>query len=393
MSHARPGPRPLRVLLIDDQFPFDALGAGFPRARSVLDGLAELSDEVHFWPMAGPDPELANLGHAPRSNVVIIASHGRKLDAYLAEQSDTFDLIWISRPKNMKDFLSSGCWPASRRHRPYLVYDAEAIYAERQIRQAEVQGRELSACEKDGMRSDELELARRADMVVTVSEGEAAVFRSAGIANTVRLSAVERPDPGDQAFERRTDILFLGAIHGDATPNADAVAWYSDRILPPVRRELGGHVRLKVAGINRSAAISGLDGSAIDLLGPVARLGPLFNAARVFVAPTRFAAGIPLKVLSAAAHGVPVVATELLAEQLGWTPERDLLTAPDENGFARQVVRLYRDRSLWSEIRANALARVSQDASEATFRRTMREVVEHARVMRSALSEGVPACG
>jgi hypothetical protein len=37
---------------------------------------------------------------------------------------------------------------------------------------------------------------------------------------------------------------------------------------------------------------------------------------RVFAAPTRYSPGIPLKVHDAAAHGLPVVRTPLMAEQL-----------------------------------------------------------------------------
>ena len=50
----------------------------------------------------------------------------------------------------------------------------------------------------------------------------------------------------------------------------------------------------------------------------VADTEPLYAAHRLFVAPARFAAGAPYKVYEAASFGLPVVATELLREQLGW---------------------------------------------------------------------------
>jgi glycosyltransferase involved in cell wall biosynthesis len=81
----------------------------------------------------------------------------------------------------------------------------------------------------------------------------------------------------------------------------------------------------------------------------------------VFIAPTRFAAGIPLKVLEAAANGVPAVVTPLLATQLAWTPGQELLTADDPQAFAEACARLFEDEALWTRIRRGALARVERD--------------------------------
>src|SRR5207253_7021477 len=87
----------------------------------------------------------------------------------------------------------------------------------------------------------------------------------------------------------------------------------------------------------------------VELLGAVEDLVPLYNRARVFIAPTRFSAGVPLKVYEAAAHGLPVVATDLLARQLGWEPGEDLLAAPasDPDAFASACARLHDDADLW----------------------------------------------
>ncbi len=83
----------------------------------------------------------------------------------------------------------------------------------------------------------------------------------------------------------------------------------------------------------------------------------------MFVAPTRFAGGIPFKVHEAAAHGLPVVATELLCRQVGWTDGREILSGgtDDPARFADRVVSLYEDAALWDTIRAGALARIETE--------------------------------
>ena len=63
-----------------------------------------------------------------------------------------------------------------------------------------------------------------------------------------------------------------------------------------------------MAGRNVAGSLQGVDTSGVVTLGVVDDLGPLFDGARVFIAPTRCAAG-SVKVQTAAAAGVPVVTT------------------------------------------------------------------------------------
>jgi glycosyltransferase involved in cell wall biosynthesis len=94
------------------------------------------------------------------------------------------------------------------------------------------------------------------------------------------------------------------------------------------------------------------------------------------VAPTRFAAGIPLKMHQAAAFGVPVVSTTLIAELAGWRDGHDLLAASDASGFAEACARLHRDETLWTAIRNSALDRCATDCSPAAFRQSVGVILD-----------------
>ena len=83
------------------------------------------------------------------------------------------------------------------------------------------------------------------------------------------------------------------------------------------------------------------------MVGSQDQLEPWYDAARVFVAPVRFAGGVPVKVIEAAASGVPVVASAVLARQLGWMSGREIQHARDADTFARATARLLRDDALW----------------------------------------------
>src|SRR5205823_11059769 len=79
-------------------------------------------------------------------------------------------------------------------------------------------------------------------------------------------------------------------------------------------------------------------------------------------------AGIPLKIIEAAARGVPVVCTPLVAGQLGWEPGVELLIAESAGEFVRAVASLYENRDLWLRVRDASLKRVAKDYSSAAFR-------------------------
>jgi glycosyltransferase involved in cell wall biosynthesis len=111
-------------------------------------------------------------------------------------------------------------------------------------------------------------------------------------------------------------------------------------------------------------------------MGAVIDLTDVYSQARVFVAPTRFAAGIPLKVYDAAAHGVPTVITPILARGIGWIHERDTLVASTPEEFATACYRLHEDRGLWERIRLSALDMVRADCNAAQFDRIVATLLD-----------------
>jgi glycosyltransferase involved in cell wall biosynthesis len=184
------------------------------------------------------------------------------------------------------------------------------------------------------------------------------------------------PTPND--FAGRRDILALGSLYGTETPNFDGLRWFIAEIWPRVREALG-EVRLLIAGFQSEGldAERLLAGPGVVHLGFVADTEALYDTARVFLAPTRFAAGIPFKVHEAASYGVPVMATTLLARQLDWQPGQDLMACPaaEPEAFAADLVRLYSDASLWQDVRESALGRIRSECSRAEFTRVIKGIL------------------
>ncbi len=216
-----------------------------------------------------------------------------------------------------------------------------------------------------------------ADAVISVSAAEQELMEAYG-AREVHLlghALEEAPIPTD--FDARDQIVFLGAIHDDRTPNADSVRWFAAEVLPLLREALGQPaLRLTVVGLVRlSPSIEALDGEAVELTGAVDDLPAALARARVLVAPTRFAAGIPHKVHHAAMLGIPMVATPLIAAQTGWQHEQELLVADDAASFAAACARLYRDTSLWERLREQAMRRAREECAPEAFAARVREIL------------------
>ena len=105
-----------------------------------------------------------------------------------------------------------------------------------------------------------------------------------------------------------------------------------------------------------------------------------YEKSRVFVVPTRFAAGIPLKLLEAMSHGIPAVVTPLVASQLGLSDREGILIGKDDGDFASKVIELYQDEGLWYEIQGKALHYVETNCDQEKMKEELDIIVRPKKV-------------
>jgi glycosyltransferase involved in cell wall biosynthesis len=360
-----------RVLFIDDMIPMRWIGSGFVRSTDVIDVMASLGYGITVYPLAPNRFSLRNVYADIPDSVEVM--HDRDIDglaAFLTARQGYYDAVWVARTHNLDRILPLlDRITAGSGRPPRIVLDTEAIASFRDAARAVVSGR--NDFDLDAAVIREFSNAHSCQSIVAVNGAEAQRLRSLGIADVTVLGHLCRPQPTGRAFADRAGMLFVGAIHEADSPNYDSLLWFIREVLPIVEQSLGWETRLTVAGY--LAADVSLDQfrdhPRVTLRGTVAELERLYDSHRVFVAPTRFAAGAPYKVHEAAAFGLPVVATELLREQLGWENGTDLLAAPasDPAEFAKHIVTFYRDPSEWEKVRANALARIQAEHGRAPY--------------------------
>jgi glycosyltransferase involved in cell wall biosynthesis len=244
----------------------------------------------------------------------------------------------------------------------------------------EALGRALEGAPVDKIREQqeldrEIALTAGATLLIAVNEYEAEQFRAATSIPVRVIGHRLEVAPSIAAFDERSDILFVGLLDHDGSPNTDSIVWFVQEVMPELDRLLGSDYRLKLAGRNASKRIQSLGGPRIELLGRVDDLTFCYDAARLFVAPTRYAAGLPQKVHEAAAFGLPCVTTSLLARQLGWKSGVELIAADNPTDFAAACARLYTDEELWRQLRLSAIRRIKQDCDPLEFSRTVGDIL------------------
>lgn len=368
-------PQSRRTLFLDDRVPHRWLGSGFPRTQAILRTLVKQGYFVTFYPMSAPDEDWPLVYSDMPRRIEFMTGYGlQMLEAFLRSRAGYYGTIIISRPHNMAIFQTIRTAYPSWFEKTKIIYDAEALFAGREIELRRVAGTPMKDDEIQRLILDEVRLAAAADSVVSVSAAERAAFLKHGIDRVNVLGHANPPSPTPRTFHERSGFLFVGAIHEEASPNGDGVIWFIDEILPRITAALG-NVRVTIAGVNRSEKISRLAGSSITITGHVADLTEHYNSSRVFIAPTRYAAGIPHKVHEAAANGLPVVATPLLASQLEWEDGNSLSVGSNAESFAQKCIELYTNPELWQGLRDSALRRIAAECSMELFEARLNEIL------------------
>ncbi|MCC5866645.1 MAG: glycosyltransferase [Wenzhouxiangella sp.] len=357
-----------RLLIIDDRVPHVELGAGYPRAGDLIRALLRLGHSVTLYPTIKGSEDWGSVYRSMPPELEVMQGPGLLgLPEFVAARRGYYDRVLISRPHNLARLPVvlgdlRAAFPGAE-----LIYDAEAVVTPRETARRRLYGEQIDASEARRELESELALADLVDRVIAVSAREAALFEHGGRTAVHVLGHRLELQPTSQPFVERSGFLFVGALRDDESPNVDSLLWFCEHVAPRLRAELGPAFRLFVAGDASASRLAGLDADWLHLLGRLDSLELVFSACRVFIAPTRFAAGIPHKLHDAAARGLPAVATSLLAEQLGWQAGKELLVADTAADFADACLALYRDALRWQSIREAALFAVERDGSPASF--------------------------
>lgn len=375
-----------RVLVIEDLVPDPRLGSGFGRAAEVLRTFHEMGvayDVVAVNPTVKVDDyEFGD---------VMLYRHwmpGESVEAVLNRSPGIYSHIWVCRSHNLARFyelfkVHKDVWNTK------IVCDTEAVSVQRTIELAKLQGGAPSENEIIDLVAAEFNASAIVDRFIAVNERDVSFIQSIGLRNVSIIShtasGIER---STRKWKDRSRLLFVGAVHSPLAPNFDSLKWFlrgSDKMLAKHGK------RLTFAGywdeaILREFRENNLH-AHVDFVGMVSeqRLSELYEESIVALAPTRYSAGIPCKVVESMLTGTPIVMTELLADQIGISAEAraDMAVAKiDAKGdnFCQAVSRLIEDEEWWNTVRKTQLDYADSKFSHHAFNQEVKAVLQQVNV-------------
>ncbi len=150
-------------------------------------------------------------------------------------------------------------------------------------------------------------------------------------------------------------VFFVGDLSWP--PNAEGVRWFARAVWPLILRARAS-ARAEILGRSAPANLQRLSTSNFVLLGEGGDTRQHWARSSVAVVPLLSGGGTRLKILEAAACGVPVVSTPVGTEGLELEPGREIRVAGDTADFAAAVVGLLADPEAAARQAAAARARV-----------------------------------
>ena len=260
------------------------------------------------------------------------------LDDIFEKEQRHFDLILIARPGNIRHLATL----KQRTPETPVVYFTHDLHFLRTQRTADnlsdLKEQRAILRKSDRLKTLETEIFRTVDLVLHISEAEDAVAQDLEPHTSVVLHpVVSAPSQRRHHNERAnaTSVLFVGNFAH--APNITAAIWLVNTIWPLVIAQRPD-LQLLIVGKNPPNDLK--SDESVEILGYVDNLSELLNSVGLGVAPLLEGAGVKGKVLSALAHGLPMVTTSIGAEGI-INNERhcDAITQADSTeAFAAEIL-------------------------------------------------------
>ena len=316
----------LHILYLDDRVPHRDLGDQYRRSNDILHALLKGGHHVMLASMHLPMESLATEYRDISQDVELIDAtvSGECIRQYLP----TVDVVWISKPRNL-DFVLERMTEVGRLSAK-IVYEPGSTFSDRQRLHISPRSPELPSKILEVRIKRDVALAVAADAVIVQTPSDLVNAERENLSNVHMVSHSLAATPTPASFDCRKTFLFIGAQHSEEEANVDQMRYFCSEIWPELRRRTGAELVVADSGIDID--MCDID-DGVRIVGSDKDLASVYNEARVFISPARYAAGIPFEVHDAAARGVPAVVSDPVGQSLGWKDGTDVLIAKDAATF------------------------------------------------------------
>ena len=303
---------------------------------------------------------------------VLYAPHWPSIGAYLNAHGEELEHVIVHRVGVFKDLASDlkRLCPNAR-----IVFNTVDLHHLREERQAAVEQSDKLKRQAQATRKTEIELARRSDAIVVVSDHEKVLLQEAVPNKPVFHLPLTRDIPGAGAadFSQRHGIAFLGNyLH---PPNIDAVLHFVQQVWPALHAKMPS-VELLVGGAQMTAEVEELGlASGVRTIGYVEDLADFFGRIRLTIAPLRYGAGAKGKVISSLCHGIPTVASPIAAEGLNLKDGREILIAESAEDWVTHLQSAYCNEQIWRDLSSNGLKAMHRSHSLEAGAKALKQIL------------------
>ncbi len=295
----------------------------------------------------------------------------KSVDEILANRSDEFDIVLISRVGPASKHLGT---VRNRSPKAKVIFNTVDLHFLREQREAELSQNPEAIRKAERTRMSELQAVASSDLTIVHSTVEQDILKretpQANVSVFPWVSTVRRPTI---SLRVRRNVLFIGGFRH--APNVDGLRWFLQDIWPRIRAE-APDATFNVIGADAPTefdAYNGCDG--VTMMGWIQNLDPQLDLARVSVAPLRYGAGVKGKVISALSCGLPVVCTSIASEGTGMKHGRDVIVADEPAEFAASVLRLMKNDEVWAGLSESGLRFVEQNYSRKAARERVASMI------------------
>lgn len=368
-----------RVLFIDYAPPRADKDAGSYAALQEMRLVQSLGFKVTFV-----STNMAHLGRytedLQKSGVeVIYAPFYMNVTEYLTKHATDFDAFYITRY-----YVAQAVLQQIRTQAPdaKILFNNADLHFLRELRAAKSEGNAARLDQARKTRSEELDVIRAADVVLSYTDVEHSVIQACtdGDATVVKCPWVVNVPDRIPPAKARTGLSFLGSFRHH--PNTEGIIWFVRNVMPRVAAS-GLDTPLTIYGSGMGDDIRALKSDLVHPHGFIENAADAFDRHRVFVAPLLSGAGIKGKVLSALARGVPCIVSPIAAEGIGLRAGHDCMIVEHSKDWVDAIALLMQDHDLWLEISQNARSYMRSAYSFEQGRARMRHAFEAADMFGS----------
>lgn len=184
--------------------------------------------------------------------------------------------------------------------------------------------------------------AERAALVACVTKAEADWFKLVNpCSHFVPNALMVRDYHFKSPLERQGGpVAFIG--HLGYPPNQAAAVALGRQVYPHLRRSRPD-LQCVIAGLKPNREVLSLVGDGVAVYDNVENMAAIWSRISLLICPLTWGAGSRIKLLEAAAYGVPIVATPVSVEGLNFRPDLDYMAANSPIEMAEKALELILD--------------------------------------------------